>query len=277
MSRPETSAATPVPVPDGLEKLNISVVVACNDEAVLRNSLLSSPGLRDVREVIIQRGFPSAAAAYNQGLAKASGEIVVFVHQDVFLPSEWATSFSAALAALEKTDPNWGVLGVWGISPSGAGVGHVHSTGMERTLGGAFQLPIEVKTLDEVLLVLRRATGLCFDDKLTGFHLYGTDICLQSNKRNLKNYVISAFCVHNTNGIRWLPVAYWKALFYLRRKWRGNLPVHSPCMRITKSNWPIVHYACWKTKAALLGTLKAGKRSENPGEVYRKIVSVKKP
>jgi glycosyltransferase involved in cell wall biosynthesis len=263
---PEHTALRPSARPE-----NWSFIVASNDEHVLQNSLLRSPGLTDVREVIVERGHRCAGAAYNQGMAKATGDIVVFVHQDVFLPAEWISSFSRALAFLEKSDPNWGVLGGWGITPDGHGIGHIYSTGLQQTLGKAFEPPSEVSTLDEVLLVLRRSSGLRFDEYLPGFHLYGTDICLQARRRGMKNYAISAFCIHNSNGIRWLPLAFWKSFFYVRRKWRDELPVYSPCMRITRSGWPFARYYSWKVKEVVLRTSKTGRRCECPDKLYEEI------
>ena len=224
--------------------------------------------------MIVERGRPCAGAAYNQGLAKATGEIVVFVHQDVFLPAEWASAFSKTLTMLEDSDPNWGVLGIWGITPNGRGLGHVHSTGLQQTLGAPFEPPREVGSLDEVLLVLRRSSGLRFDEHLPGFHLYGTDICLQAKQRALKNYAISAFCIHNSNGIRWLPLAFWKSYFYSRRKWRDELPVSSPCIRITRSGWPVACYYFWKMKEVFLRTSRTGRRCERPDKLYEEIAGV---
>jgi hypothetical protein len=250
---------------------NWSFVVASNDEGVLQNSLMRSPGLADVCEVIVERGHPCAGAAYNQGLAQATGEIVVFVHQDVFLPAEWTSAFSKMLASLGKSDPNWGVLGIWGITPDGRGVGHVHSTGLQQTLGTTFEPPVEVISLDEVLLVVRRSSGLRFDERLPGFHLYGTDICLEARQWGMKSYAISAFCIHNSNGIRWLPLAFWKSYFYIQCKWRGELPVSSPCLQITRSGWPVARYYLWKVKEGLFRTSRMGWRCERPDLLCEEI------
>lgn len=247
--------------------------MASNNDAVLENSLLRSPGLTGVREVVVERGHRCTGSAYNQGMAKAAGEIVVFVHQDVFLPAEWMSAVTKALVSLEKSGPNWGVLGIWGMAATGDGRGHVYSTGLQQTLGAPFESPAEVETLDEVLLVLRRSSRLRFDERLPGFHLYGTDICLEARRRGLKSYAISAFCLHNSNGIRRLPWAFWKSYFYLRRKWRGELPVSSPCMQITRAGWPVARYYFWKLRESFSQGKEPGRRSDNPAQLYQQIVS----
>ena len=46
------------------------------------------------------------------------------------------------------------------------------------------ELPAQVATLDELLLIVKRDSGLRFDPEL-GFHLYGADICLQAIEQGL--------------------------------------------------------------------------------------------
>src|SRR5271157_1820011 len=93
-----------------------SLVVAANDETVLRRTLLASPAIDSNCQVVIKLGYRNAGCAYNAGLAQAKNEIVVFVHQDVYLPAEWMPSVRISLDRLAKDDPDWGVLGVFGTS-----------------------------------------------------------------------------------------------------------------------------------------------------------------
>jgi len=87
--------------------------------------------------------------------------------------------------------------------------------------------------------VVRRSSGLRFDEQLPGFHLYGTDICLQAESRQLGCYIIPAFCLHNANGVTRFPREFWRAWFYLRRKWWQYLPVKTCCTTITKWCTPV--------------------------------------
>ena len=96
-----------------------SVICAVNDEAVLGRCLLSSPNIACAREVILQRASASAAAAYNAGIEKATTDLLVLVHQDVYLPRGWLSGLARAVAAIAEQDPDWGVLGVWGAQSSG--------------------------------------------------------------------------------------------------------------------------------------------------------------
>jgi hypothetical protein len=101
---------------------------------------------------------------------------------------------------------------------------------------GSSQLPIRVQSLDEIVLVIRKSTGLRFDPMLPNFHLYGTDICLESNKRGFENYAISNYCVHNSLPVYELPIEFWQCAEYLRIKWRRELPIKSCCTTISTSS-----------------------------------------
>jgi GT2 family glycosyltransferase len=195
------------------------------------------------------------------------------LHQDVFLPPTWAADFAAALDHLNKLDPNWGVLGVWGLTVQGGGVGHVYSTGLQMTLGSPFVTPIPVASLDEVMLVVRRDAGLRFDQDLPGFHLYGTDICLQAEQRGLGCYAVPSFCLHNSNGLHCLPRSFWKAYFYMRRKWRSQLPLQTPCIRISRGLSPVICYGLWKARQLLFERRRAGTRSERPDLIWQELAT----
>ncbi len=189
------------------QSMKIAVIAASNNEDILKSSLLASPDLRSGVEIQVQRGAKSAGEAYNRGIAATTAEVMVFVHQDVYLPAGWMKRLESALEWLAQKDPDWGVAGLFGVERDGAGQGHIYSTGLKRVLGEKFDGAREVETLDEVMLILRRKTGLRFDEALPGFHMYGADICLQAAERGKRSYAISACCVHNTNGIGLLPRA----------------------------------------------------------------------
>ena len=94
--------------------MDLTIISAVNNDEILRSCLLSSPDIRGASEVILQRGYTSAARAYNAALEKAQTDLVVLAHQDVYLPKGWFDSLQRTLDLLSITDPNWGVLGVWG-------------------------------------------------------------------------------------------------------------------------------------------------------------------
>ena len=247
-----------------------TVVAAVNNDAVSKDSLLRSPDIPLVREVLVQRGSSTAGEAYNSGMKASASDVIVFAHQDVYFPQGWFGSVARSIAAISAKDPDWGILGVYGISLTGAEAGHLYSTGLRRVLGCPFEDPLEVSTLDEVVLVVRRSAGLEFDEKLPGFHLYGADICLEARRKRLKCYAISAFCVHNSNGLDQLPLSYSRAYFYMRDKWRNQLPIRTPCMVISRWGLPLFRH---NLESRLARNRKSGARCVDPATLYQQLLN----
>lgn len=252
----------------------ITIIAAVNNDGVLNSCLLHSPDLTAHGvEVLALRGHPSAASAYNAGIAQARGEYLVFVHQDVYLAVGWLAKFLATLQFMKQHDPNWGVLGMWGITPTGQGVGYLYCTAGIRLLGESFSGCKQVRSLDEVMLVVRKSSGLRFDEKMGGFHMYGTDICLEAEHRGMKSYAFSAFGIHNSNGYGMLPWAFWRNFFQVRRKWRAMLPVLAPCAEITTWCIPVLRWNLIQAANLLLGRHKVGRRIPDPSRLYDELVA----
>ena len=89
-------------------------------------------------------------------------------------------------------------------------------------------------TLDELLLVVRRDSGLNFDPAL-GFHFYGADLCLQAHDRGLAVVVLAALCHHNSKTVE-LPKAFFASAAVFARKWSHQLPIATSCVLIDRSD-----------------------------------------
>jgi hypothetical protein len=249
----------------------ITLGCICNDEEVLRKNLLAH-NHSYLNDIIIEKSPPSAAKGINSILELAKGNIVAIGHQDLYLPQQWFPNLLEKIATLEETDPNWAIIGLWGCSGERF-VGHIYTTGLGIELGLPIETPIAVQTLDEVMLIINAKHGLRLDDKMRGFHLYGSDICLQAEAKGLKNYVVEAFAVHNSNGLKELPREFWTSCKYMRKKWRANLPIKSPCTTI--SSMPL-HSLCQRVKRRLAKRkCNPGARIDNPSELYRRLTSKK--
>ena len=247
-----------------------TVIAAVNDEQVLESCLLRSPEVACAAEVILQRGYISAARAYNRGLEKAQTDLVILAHQDVYFPIGWLDSLHSTLDLLSLTVPDWGVLGVWGGVSEGP-PGYMYWTGVDGVAGKPFSGVREVRSLDEVVLILRRSSGLRFDERLSGFHMYGTDICLEAGRLGRKSYVFSGFCVHNTNVYNMLPLAFWKGCLFIRKKWKSKLPIQTPCVDITWSCWPMIRWNIVRAANILLERHNPGKRRSDPAAIYQHL------
>jgi hypothetical protein len=212
-----------------------TVVASVNDSEVLRKNLYLSPGLLkcDRNQVVIKQGFRSASLAYNSAIDEAKHEILIFVHQDVYLPDAWFSDLSRWLSYLRDEKIDWGVLGCFGSRRSAeGGVGRIYSTGL-GLIGRRIIKPEPIETLDEIVLIIRKSSGLRFDPSLPHFHLYGTDICMAATDKGLINYAIPAFCVHNTNQLLSLPKEFYDCYRYIKRKWKKFLPIYASCITIS--------------------------------------------
>ncbi len=215
---------------------SITFTIAVNDEQVCRANALASPVFHNghPHEIMIRRNFASASLAYNNAMDQAHNDLMVFMHQDVYLPEHWDKKLLNVVNSLEAAGRRWGVLGCFGISLQGEPAGHIFSNGLRLELGGPAPI-VPVQSLDEVVLVLRKSSGLRFDAKLPYFYFYGTDICLEAKRNGMENYAMSNFCVHNSIPIRRLPAIFWQSAEYLRVKWRHELPVKTCCVTLSPS------------------------------------------
>ena len=221
--------------------MNITFAVAANDHRVLEGNFLSSSCLTagHPHQVIIQWNYQSAAAAYNDAIDRSNHDIVIFAHQDVFFGENWMLQLERSLAVLEDIDPAWGVLGCYGVTAEGRYRGYLYSS-CQAVHGGPFEQPIGVETLDEIVLVIRKNSGLRFDQQLPHFHLYGADICLTAASRGMRSYAICAPCIHNTQQNIVLPAEFYKCCGYLRRSKRQHLPIQTTCARLTRFGMPLL-------------------------------------
>jgi glycosyltransferase involved in cell wall biosynthesis len=243
-----------------------SFVVAANDRDTLSKNLLTSPCLANgtPHELLIFENYSSAASAYNCGLKKCRNEIVVFVHQDVYLPEEWLVSLEMALQAIEGRDPNWGVAGCWGVRGDGAKFGYLYTPG-EGIIGDRMLRPEPVRTLDEVVLIVRKASGLKYDEDLHGFHFYGADICLAAAQSGRNCYALSAFCIHNSRQYFEYPADFYDSYRYIKHKWKHWLPIQTSCICVSRFDWDLKKRAVKRAIFKLTGrSFERGPRLEDP-------------
>jgi hypothetical protein len=217
----------------------LDLIAAVNDDAILaanldRSPLLGRPGVT----MHLRRGFPSATLAYRDAMRDCHSDTLVFAHQDVYLPAAWEDQLMGSIAQLERADPQWAVLGVYGVRPGGAQVGCVWSSGLDAMFGAAFDAPVAVHSIDEVLIVLKRSSGVEFDAGLPGFHLYATDLVQTALSLGRQAYVIFAPVVHNSRPSLYLGPDYFEAYRHVARKWKHRLPIRGHVADIVAPGLP---------------------------------------
>ncbi len=250
---------------------SIAVVAAVNDDECLANNLAASPMLaEDGVPLIINRGYRSAALAYNAGLDYTDADIIVFAHQDVYFPRGWEQKLLLTIEELELEDNKWGVLGVVGKDRTDNLVGGAWSTGLQLKIESKFTSPAIVGSIDEIVIILRKGSGLRFDDNLPGYHLYGTDIVQSALKAGFEAYVFNGPVIHNSVPVVQLDGSYVKAYRYMQRKWKSELPIWTTVVPITKSGWPLFFKMLYEKKRYLLKKTpnrKQFRRIDNPAEI----------
>ena len=102
-------------------------------------------------------------------------------------------------------------------------------------IGGPFDFPQEIASLDEVVLIVRRSSGISFDPALPTFHLYGTDIVLKALRLGMKSYVVDLPVIHNTKYGYWLDRNYTTGYRFMVRKWKSVLPWPTVILPLTRN------------------------------------------
>jgi hypothetical protein len=213
----------------------ITFVLAVNNKHVFESNFLASPCLSGLHphQILVQEGFSSASKAYDDAIDRSTNDLIVFAHQDMIFPESWLLDLQRSLDSLQRTDPQWGVLGCYGETLYDGGRGYIYSGGL-GIMGKAMDRPAPVQTLDEIVLILRKSSGLRFDESLPHFHFYGTDICMAAAARGLKSYAISAFCIHNTQQNFVLPKEFYESYRHVKRRWKNSLPIRTTCVTMTR-------------------------------------------
>jgi hypothetical protein len=205
---------------------DFAIAAAVNNHEILEACLKRSPDLvSGALQLKIYENYPSAALALNAALDGAEAPIAILAHQDVYLPAGWLDRLARQIDLVEQKSPNWAVVGLYGREPDGAEVGLVWSSGLGRVLGHPGFEPTEVVTLDELVLIVRKDSGLRFDEGVPGFHFYGTDIVMQGRVNGAPSFVVEAPAIHNGRPVKSLSGAYAVGYRYMQRKWRRHLPL----------------------------------------------------
>ena len=211
----------------------VSIVCVYNDPAVLESCLAASvkagQGASRQTEVIpvdnVSGAFASAGAALNHGARMARNEVVVFVHQDVYLHS--LPALEAAAATL-LADPSLGVLGAVGVDHRGEVVGAVRDRVVP--LGRSTSVPVDVDSLDEVLFMVTRSQVLrepLSESPDLAWHAYAVEYCLRMRASGRRAAAVDIPLTHNsmTTNLARLDVAHRS----VGHTYAGLVPIRTTC------------------------------------------------
>lgn len=255
----------------------VTIVCVFNDPDVLDRCLARS--VREGREsapgteliAIDNRGnpYPSAGAALNEGARQAKNDVVAFVHQDVVLHSLTALEEAAGMI---MTDPGIGILGAIGVDAGDRLIGRIRDRVVR--VGAPAATPQDVESLDEVLLVVRRAQLMSeplSEHPRLAWHAYGVEYCARMRRRGLRAVALDIPLTHNslTTNLKDLDLAH----AYVGQLHRELLPLRTTCGTVWPGGAPrggdrLRHFArrarVWWSESAVVKTLARSGVSSEP-------------
>jgi hypothetical protein len=161
--------------------------------ARMRASFEQAGFVEPLARYTIETGEPFAAITR---LGSAAEPYVILAHQDVLCDQgQTAADLDRLLGELTKLDDRWVVAGNAGGVDRHRTIIHVSDVWSDPAC-----LPCRVTTLDENLLILRTARRPHCSSGLSGWHLYGSDVCLHAEKSGSSCYVIDFRVTHLSPG-----------------------------------------------------------------------------
>lgn len=149
-----------------------------------------------------------AYEAIRHFLFKSNSKYIIICHQDIELIDN-KSCLDQQLNLLESYDSLWAIAGNAGGKGVNAVVKYVtNSAGKEKR---DIIDPTRVYSLDENFLIIKKAAQLSISKNLSGFHFYGTDLCLIADILGYRAYVIPFMVRHYGCGN-------WDRSFYLQQK-----------------------------------------------------------
>ena len=173
-----------------------------------------------------------AYVALNEFLQAAAAGRIILGHQDLVLLDDHRRHLDVRLDELGRIDPHWALAGNAGVTTDGLPqLCLPHDDLADAVLGGPF--PQQVVSLDENFIVVRAEANLALSRDLSGFHHYGTDLCLIADVLGWNAWVIDFYLRHFGTGTvdesyfasaRGIEAKYRRAL---RSRWVPNV-INSP-------------------------------------------------
>jgi|tagenome__1003787_1003787.scaffolds.fasta_scaffold20621358_1 hypothetical protein len=182
-----------------------------------------------------ERNAFDAFVGGNIFLREAAGIYIILCHQDVLLHEDKRTDLEARLKELDALHSNWALCGNGGGTESGELVIRVtdpHGVNQSR---GTF--PARITALDENFIVVRRDANLSLSHDLSGFHLYGADLCILADVLGRTAWVIDFHLHHKSPGK--VDRAFDAALRAIEKKYRRafrSRKIQTTCARFSLGN-----------------------------------------
>lgn len=170
---------------------------------------------REMLESFLNKGFDKNTCEYlyidnstssmfdaytglNHFLQYAKGKYIILCHQDILVHDHDRKHLADRIAEIESMDADWAIL---------ANAGGVNfkwiATNLTQGNGNRIKekrLPLQTKTIDENFILVKNSANLALSHDLSGFHMYGPDLCLMADILGFKSYVIDFNITHKSDG-----------------------------------------------------------------------------
>jgi hypothetical protein len=202
----------------------LSLVTDHAEHAAMRESFARGGFCETTTETLIidnTRGNQADAyRGYARLIALARAPLLILAHQDLRLLRDDAATLRARLADLDARDPAWALAGnAGGLADGSLAIRITDPHGADQRVGA---LPARAASLDENFIVLRRVAGIGFSAPLSGFHLYGADLCLDACAKGRSAWVIDFHLQHLSGGR--VDAAFLAAEAAFEAHWSGRIP-----------------------------------------------------
>ncbi len=139
-----------------------------------------------------------AYSGINQFLQNSDAKYIIICHQDILLKFDKRAELEHRIAELNAIDKNWAILGNAGTNnPYLLSMKITHADMVTHKVG---VLPSRVNSLDENFILVKKSANIALSGDLSGFHLYGTDICLIASCLGYSAYAVEFSLLHLSMG-----------------------------------------------------------------------------
>jgi SAM-dependent methyltransferase len=213
---------------------SFSVIVPVNRPWQYELNIASSPGLKEVgAEIICVQGASSAAAAYETGSRRAAHPWRLMLHQDVYLPAGAGFAIARCLGELEEAglqDAPVGFAGLCAVSQQDLSRVAYAGSVIDRTVRFSHGPSDLAVSIDEFAVALHAACQAHIDPRL-GWHLWGTDLCLQvlDASKGTRARILDVPLFHNSTNDYNLPEAFYASAECLLAKYPERSRIRTLC------------------------------------------------
>jgi len=134
----------------------------------------------------------------NKMISSARGQYIILCHQDIELKFDGIDILEKRILEIERLDKNWGIISNAGGLNLKKVIERISHPTHELNLG---PFPMQVKSVDENFILLKKSANLGFSNNIKGYHMYGTDICILANAIGYSAWVVDFHLLHKSNGV----------------------------------------------------------------------------